>query len=65
MLSVLAIVFGEISDRLARLVTVRDDRGRDCRHLQNRPAELNAWIHRDTRGCEASSAGLRRLRVNG
>src|SRR5687767_744484 len=44
---VLAIVIGEISDRLARLVPVRDDRGRDCRHLQNGPAELNPRIHGD------------------
>ena len=36
-----------ISDRLARLVPVRDDRGRDCRHLQNGPAELDPRIHGD------------------
>src|SRR5919198_3028317 len=47
---VLAIIFGKISDRLARLVPVRDDRGRRCRHLQNRPAELDARIHRDNSG---------------
>ena len=47
---VLAIIFGEISDRFARLVPVRDHRGRHCRHLQNRPAEFDARIHRDNSG---------------
>ena len=44
---VLAIVVGEISDRLARLVSVRNDRSRHCRHLQNWPAKLKTRIHRD------------------
>src|SRR5262245_10780759 len=47
---VLAIVVGEISDRLARLVSVRNDGGRHCRHLQNRSAKLHARIHRDNSG---------------
>src|SRR5262249_46912305 len=46
----LAIVFGEISDRLARLVPIRYHRGRHCRHLQNGPAELHPRIHRDHSG---------------
>jgi len=44
---VLAIIIGEISDRLARFVPIRNHRGRHRRHFQNWPAELNARIHRD------------------
>ena len=44
---VLAIVIGEFSDRLARLVPVRDHRGWHRRHLQNGPTKLHPRIHRD------------------
>jgi hypothetical protein len=62
---VLAIVIGEFSDRLARLVPVRDHCGRHCRHLQNGPTELHARIHRDNPGLRSlfngtsSTAGKR------
>src|ERR687892_544195 len=42
---VLAIVIGEISDRLARLVPVRDHCSRHCRYLQDGPTELHTRIH--------------------
>jgi hypothetical protein len=62
---VLAMVIGEISDRLARLVQVRDHSGRHRRHLQNGSTKLHARIHRDHSGLRAfisrspSTAGKR------
>jgi len=43
----LAIVLGEISDRLARLVAVCNDGRRHGRRLQDGPAEFDSRVHRD------------------
>jgi hypothetical protein len=47
---VLAIILSEISDRLARFITIRDHSRRRRRRLLYRPAKFDSGIHRDDPG---------------
>jgi hypothetical protein len=58
--AVLAIIVGEIVNRLACLEAVRDDSGRDARSRQDGPAKADTWIDRhELRKIRAAPAGER------